>query len=127
MTTLHANTPRDALSRLETMVLMAGTDLPHRAIREQIASAIDVIVQQERLQDGSRRVVELSEVQGMEGDVIVLEPIFRFAQKGFDGKRVSGKLEPLGVRPKLLATLERRGVTVPPSTFEQPYPSRLAA
>jgi pilus assembly protein CpaF len=109
------------------MVLMAGTDLPHRAIREQIASAIDVIVQQERLQDGSRRVVEISEVQGMEGEVIVLEPIFRFNQKGFDGKRVSGKLEPLGVRPKLLSTLERRGVTVPPSTFEQPYQSRLAA
>src|SRR5207249_5162218 len=82
MTTLHANSPRDALSRIETLVLMAGTDLPHRAIREQITSALDLIVQIERMQDGGRRIVEISEVQGMESDVIVLEPLFRFVQKG---------------------------------------------
>jgi pilus assembly protein CpaF len=119
MTTLHANTPRDALSRIETMVLMAGTDLPHRAIREQIASAIDLVVQQERMQDGSRRVVEISEVQGMEGDVIVLEPLFRFAHKGFEGRRLMGQLEPLGVRPKLVTKLEQHGVALPPGLFER--------
>jgi pilus assembly protein CpaF len=119
MTTLHANSPRDALSRIETMVLMAGTDLPHRAIREQIASAIDIVVQQERMQDGSRRIVEISEVQGMEGDVIVLEPIFRFVHKGFEGRRLVGQLEPLGVRPKLVAKLEQHGVALPAGLFER--------
>jgi pilus assembly protein CpaF len=119
MTTLHANTPRDALSRIETMVLMAGTDLPHRAIREQMASAVDLIVQQERMQDGGRRVVEISELQGMEGDVVVLEPIFRFVQKGYEGRRIIGRLEPLGIRPKLTAKLEQNGVALPPGLFEQ--------
>jgi pilus assembly protein CpaF len=109
MTTLHANTPRDALSRLETMVLMAGTELPLRAIREQIRSAVQLILQQERLQDGSRRVTEIAEVQGIEGDVIILEPIFRFVRRGFEGRRVVGRLEPLGVRPKLTERLERLG------------------
>jgi pilus assembly protein CpaF len=119
MTTLHANTPRDALARIETMVLMAGTDLPHRAIREQVASALDLVVQIERMQDGGRRIVEISEVQGMEGDVIVMEPIFRFVHRGFEGRRMVGRLEPLGVRPKLLAKLEQHGVAVPAGTFDQ--------
>jgi len=119
MTTLHANAPRDALSRIETMVLMAGTDLPHRAIREQVTSALDLIVQIERMQDGGRRIVEISEVQGMEGDVIILEPLFRFVQKGFAGQRIIGRLEPLGVRPKLIAKMEAHGVTLPPGIFEK--------
>ncbi|HEU5318422.1 MAG TPA: CpaF family protein [Chloroflexota bacterium] len=122
MTTLHANSPRDALARIETMVLMAGTDLPHRAIREQIAAALDVIVQQERMQDGGRRVIEISEVQGMEGDVIVLEPLYRFVHKGFEGRRIAGRLEPLGVRPKLSKKLEQYGVALPAGIFE-PRPS----
>ena len=88
-------------------------------VREQIASAIDLVVQQERMQDGSRRVVEIAEVQGMEGDVIVLEPLFRFAHKGFEGRRLVGQLEPLGVRPRLVAKLEQHGVALPPGLFER--------
>jgi pilus assembly protein CpaF len=117
MTSLHANTPRDALSRLETMVLMGGTELPLKAIREQIRSAVQLIIQQERLQDGTRRVTEIAEVQGMEGDVIILEPIFRFVQRGFDGPRIVGRLEPLGVRPKLSEKLERMGFPLAPDLF----------
>jgi pilus assembly protein CpaF len=124
MTTLHANSPRDALSRIETMVLMAGTDLPHRAIREQIAAAVDLIVHQERMQDGGRRIVEISEVQGMEGDVIVLEPLFRFVHQGMEGRRIAGGLEPLGVRPKLTTKLERNGVALPQGLFETRRPVR---
>jgi pilus assembly protein CpaF len=119
MTTLHANSPRDALARIETMVLMAGTDLPHRAIREQIASALDLVVHLERMQDGVRRVVEISEVQGMEGDVVVLEPLFRFVQSGFAGRRILGRLEPLGFRPRLAAKLERHGIGLRANIFEQ--------
>jgi pilus assembly protein CpaF len=119
MTSLHANTPRDALSRLETMVLMAGTDLPLRAIRDQIRSAVHLIIQQERLQDGTRQVTEIAEVQGMEGDVIVLEPIFRFVSQGVDGRRVIGRLESMGVRPKLAERLERQGQPLAASLFRQ--------
>ncbi len=123
MTTLHANSPRDAISRLETMVLMAGMDLPLRAIREQIASAVHLIVQQERMQGGSRQVTEVAEVQGMEGDIVTLEPIFRFVQTGFDGRRVSGRLEALGPRPKLLQRLERTGQSIPLDVFATRAPS----
>ncbi len=119
MTSLHANTPRDALSRLETLVLMAGTELPLRAIRDQIRSAIHVIIQQERLQDGSRRVTEIAEVQGMEGDIIILEPIFRFIRRGFEGRRIIGRLESLGVRPKLAERLERAGQPLSADLFQQ--------
>jgi pilus assembly protein CpaF len=119
MTTLHASGPRDTLSRIETMVLMAGMDLPHRAIREQISSAVDLIIHQERLQDGTRRIVEISEVQGMEGDVIVLEMLFQFVQKGFEGRRIVGRLQPLGIRPKLMAKLDLHGVRVPPGIFDR--------
>jgi pilus assembly protein CpaF len=117
MTTLHANGPRDALSRIETMVLLAGTDLPHRAIREQIASAVELIVHQERLKDGTRRVTEVVEVQGIQGDTIVLEPLFRFVHRGFDGKRIIGKLEPVGPRPRLISKLEEHGITLPARIF----------
>src|SRR5438046_7723709 len=98
--TVHANTPRDALSRIETMVLMAGYDLPVRAIRQQVASAVDLIVQLERLHDGSRRVMAITEVQRMEGDVITLQDLFRFdvEEIGEDGK-VIGALSPTGLRP----------------------------
>ncbi len=117
MTTIHANTTRDALSRLETMVLMAGMELPHRAIREQVAAAIDMIVQLERLRDGSRRVVSITEVQGMEGDVITTADIFKFEQSGYENGRVIGKLRPTGIRPKFIDRIEQSGIHLPPSIF----------
>ncbi len=117
MTTLHANNTREALARLETMVLMAGMELPHRAIREQIASAIDLIVQLERMRDGSRRVVAITEVQGMEGDVVVTSDIFKFEQVGFENGKVIGRLRPTGIRPKFMERIEHVGIHLPPSVF----------
>ena len=117
MTTLHANNTRDALSRLETMVLMSGMELPHRAIREQVAAAIDMIVQLERMRDGSRRVVSITEVQGMEGDVITTADIFKFEQTGFENNRVIGRLRPTGIRPKFMDRIEQAGIHLPPSIF----------
>ena len=118
LTTLHANTPRDALSRLETMCLMSGMDLPVRVIREQIASAIDLIVQQARLKDGTRKVVTISEVAGMEGDTIVMTDIFKFEQTGItqDG-RVLGELKPTGIRPLFTPRLEAAGFKLGPEVF----------
>lgn len=118
LTTGHANSPRDMLSRLETMVLMAGMDLPVRAIREQIASAIDLIVQTSRLRDGSRKVVQVTEVQGMEGDVITLQDIFVFEQQGLDENgRIKGRLRPTGIRPKFMDKFEAAGITLGPEFF----------
>jgi pilus assembly protein CpaF len=117
LTTLHANTPRDALARMETMVLMAGMELPHRAIREQISSAIDVIVQQERMRDGSRRVVTISEVQGMEGDVITMSEIFSFEKTGVENGKIIGRLLPTGLRPKFIDRIEAAGIRLPPNIF----------
>ena len=114
MTTLHANSTEDALARLETMVLMSGAALPHRAIREQIAAAIDVVVQVERLRDGSRRVVEIAEVTGMRGEEIGLQSIF---QTPFDRQTGIGPLTGTGVTPQLTAKLERRGVVFPEKLF----------
>ncbi len=117
MTTLHANNTREALSRLETMVLMAGMELPHRAIREQIAAAIDVIVQLERMRDGSRRVVSITEIQGMEGDVVTTADVFKFEQVGFEDGKVIGSLRPTGIRPKFMQRIENSGIHLPPSIF----------
>ncbi len=117
MTTCHSNSPRDTLHRLETMVLMAGMDLPHRAIREQIASAIDMIIHMERLKDGSRKVVSITEVQGMEGDVIVLQDIFVFEQIGIENGRIIGRLRPTGIRPKFMEKIEAAGIYLPPQIF----------
>ncbi|MGI5169998.1 CpaF family protein [Spirillospora sp. CA-253888] len=119
LTTVHANTPRDALSRLETMVLMAGVDLPARAIREQIASAVDVIVQVSRMKDGVRRVTHVSEVTGMEGDVVTLQDVFAFDYRaGIDERgRYRGGLVPTGLRPRFLEEIAKAGVTVPPGMF----------
>ena len=117
MTTLHANNPREALSRLETMVLMAGLDLPIKAIRDQVASAIDVIVQLSRMRDGSRKVTHVTEVQGMEGDVIVLQDIFLFEQTGYQDEKVLGRLRPTGIRPKFYEKFEIAGVRLPPDVF----------
>ncbi len=109
LTTCHSNSPRDTLARLETMVLMAGTDLPHRAIREQVSSALHLIVHQERLRDGSRKLVSITEVQGMEGNVIVLQDLFSFEQTGFDDGRIVGQLRPTGVRPKFTELIDGAG------------------
>jgi len=117
MTTAHANTPRDTLSRLETMCLMAGMDLPMRAIREQIAAAVDVIVQQDRLKDGTRKITSITEVQGMEGDVIVLQDIFSFQQTGIENGRIVGRMKPTGIRPKFINRFEVANIYLPPNVF----------
>lgn len=117
MTTAHANSPRDALARLETMCLMAGMDLPVRAIREQVSSAIDVICQQERMRDGTRKVVTICEVSGMEGDVITMTDIFSFEQTGVESGKVVGSLRPTGLRPKFMDQIEAAGINLPPSIF----------
>jgi pilus assembly protein CpaF len=117
LTTGHANSPRDMLSRLETMVLMAGMDLPVRAIREQISAAVDVIVQQSRMRDGSRKVTHITEVQGMEGDKITLQDVFLFEQEAFENGKVIGTIKPTGVRPKFMPKIEESGISLPPSIF----------
>jgi len=118
LTTGHANSPRDMLSRLETMVLMAGMDLPVRAIREQMASAIDLIVQQTRMRDGSRKIINITEVMGMEGDVITLQDIFRYDSEGLDDRgRLKGLFKATGVRPKCMDKLLMAGVVIPDDVF----------
>ena len=117
MSTGHANSPRDMLSRLETMVLMAGVDLPLRAIREQVASAVDLIVHQARLKDGTRRITNITEVQGMEGDVIVMQDVFIFEQTGIVEGKIQGRLKPTGIRPKFVEKFEVQGIHLPPGLF----------
>jgi pilus assembly protein CpaF len=126
LTTVHANSPRDALSRLETMVLMAGFDLPVRAVREQMSSALNVLVHLARLRDGSRRVVQISEIEGMEGDTIVLEDLFYFDYSaGLDAEgRFAGRLKATGLRPKFAEKLEYMGVMMPPQLFAYEPPDR---
>jgi pilus assembly protein CpaF len=118
MTTLHANSPRDALSRLETMVAMADLKLPDRAVRAQMASAINIVVQVTRLSDGSRRIVQISEIVGMEGDVVTMQDIFKFEQTGVDQDgRVLGRLRPTGIRPKCMERLEAHGLQMAAEAF----------
>jgi pilus assembly protein CpaF len=118
MTTIHANTPKDAIGRIETMCLMAGMDLPARAIREQVVSAVQVFVQQSRLKDGSRKVTQITEVSGMEGDVVVLQDIFVFEQTGIDERgKIIGQLRPTGVRPKFIEKFESMNIFLPPNIF----------
>jgi pilus assembly protein CpaF len=118
LTTVHANTPRDSLSRIETMVLMAGVELPIKVIRQQVSAAVDLIVQQSRLKDGTRKVTSVTEVAGMEGDTIVLTEIFRFEQTGIstDGQ-VIGQMKPTGIRPLFTPRLEASGFKLPPEVF----------
>jgi len=117
LTTAHSNSPRDTLSRLETMAMMAGMDLPVRVIREQVASAVDLIVHEERMRDGSRKVVNITEVAGMEGDVITLTDIFVFEQTGIENGEVMGMLRPTGLRPKFLDRFEAFGIFLSPQIF----------
>lgn len=117
MTTAHANAPRDALSRIETMCLMAGMDLPIKAIREQMASAVDLICQQERMRDGTRKITTITEISGMEGDVITMTDIFVYEQTGVENGRIMGRLRPTGLRPKFMDKIETAGIHLPPSIF----------
>ncbi len=117
MTTLHSNSPRDTMARLETMVMMAGMELPVRAIREQASSAIDLVVHQERMRDGTRKVTNITEVSGMEGDVITMTDIFVFEQTGFENGHVVGRMHPTGLRPKFIEKIEASGIHLPPSVF----------
>lgn len=118
LTTGHANTPRDMLSRLETMVLMAGMELPVKAIREQIASAVDLIVQQSRLKDGSRRITHITEITGMEGEVITMQDIFVFKQHGRDERgKILGSIASTGIKPKFIEKLEEAGIMLPNDIF----------
>ncbi|MGQ9888081.1 MAG: CpaF family protein [Aggregatilineales bacterium] len=117
LTTLHSNSPRDTLARLEVMCLMAGMDLPVRAIREQVSSAVDLICHQERMRDGSRKIVKITEVQGMEGEIITMSDLFEFEQTGIEGSRIVGRIRPTGLRPKFIDRLEAAGRYLPPSIF----------
>lgn len=128
LTTLHANTPRDAISRLETMCMMAGMELPLKVVRDQIASAIDLIIQQMRFKDGARKVTSITEVAGLEGDTIVMTDIFRFDQSGTaeDGK-ILGELKPTGIRPLFSNRLEAAGFKLGPEVFGANLAEMLAA
>jgi pilus assembly protein CpaF len=117
MTTAHSNSPRDTLARTETMALMAGMELPVRAIREQIASAIDLVIHQERLRDGTRKVVNVTEVTGMEGDIITMTDLFVFEQTSIEDGKVIGRLRPTGLRPKFMDKIEASGIHLPASIF----------
>ena len=119
MTTVHSNSPRDTLRRVETMVLMAGMELPLKAIREQVASSIELIVHLDRIKDGSRRVVKVSEVQGMESDTIVMQDMFVFHYQGFEKGIVKGELKPTGLRPQFMEKLTSANVELPESIFDK--------
>lgn len=120
MTTVHANNPRDALRRIENMVSMAGLNYPIHVIRDQIASALDVVIHLDRLTGGGRKVVSVAEVTGMEGETVCLQEIFRFNQLGIDENgNAEGEFEACGARPQLLAKLEREGVKLPHQMFQK--------
>ena len=120
MTTIHANSPRDAIARLETLVMMSGFELPVKAIRQQVAGAVDVLIQANRLQGGPRRVTAITEVVGMEQDTIVMQDIYRYEQKGVDGDgKAYGEFICTGVRPTFMDRLESSGVRLPASAFRE--------
>ena len=128
LTTLHANSPRDALSRLETMVLMAGVELPLKVVRQQVSSAIDLIIQQSRLKDGTRKVTAITEVAGMEGDIIVLTDIFKFEQTGIgEDSKILGTLKPTGIRPQFSPRLEAAGFKLSADIFGASVADMLAS
>jgi pilus assembly protein CpaF len=119
LTTVHANSPRDVISRLETMVLMSGMELPSRAIREQIASAVDIIIHVSRMSDGSRKVTAITEVSGLEGNQIVMQDIFHFQQNGVgENGKILGKMSPTGAIPTWFDQLAGRGISCDPKMFD---------
>jgi pilus assembly protein CpaF len=117
LTTVHSNSPRDSLRRVENMVLMAGVDMPLRAIREQVASAIDLVVHLRRFRDGVRRVVQITEVQGLESETVVMQDIFEFRQEGVEDGQVVGEFHPTGIRPKFSERIEEAGLMLPSRMF----------
>jgi pilus assembly protein CpaF len=120
LTTLHANTPRDAVARLETMVMMTGFDMPIKAMRQQIASAVNILIQANRLQGGIRRVTSITEIVGMEQDTVVMQDVYKYVQEGIDETgRARGKFEATGIRPTFMTKLEAAGVRLPSSAFKQ--------
>jgi len=120
MTTIHANTPRDALARMETMIMMSGFDLPIKAMRQQIASAVDLIIQASRIQGGKRRVTHITEVVGMEQETVVMQDIYTYQQEGIDESgNARGHFVSTGVRPNFMDRLESAGVRLPASAFRQ--------
>jgi pilus assembly protein CpaF len=129
LTTIHANNPRDCMARLETLVLMAGMDLPLKAIRQQIASAINLIVQLNRLKDGSRKVTSVSEIIGMEGDTITMQEIFVFEAQGADPEtgRIIGQFKATGIRPQIINRLFEMGIPLPDGLARLFPERRLAA
>jgi pilus assembly protein CpaF len=128
LTTVHANSPRDAISRLETLVLMAGMDLPIKIVRQQISSAVDVIVQMSRMRDGTRKITAITEVAGMEGDVVVLSDIFKFNQSGVDADgKILGQVKPTGIRPLFGPRLEAAGFKLGAEIFGATAADILAA
>jgi pilus assembly protein CpaF len=119
LSTIHSNSPRDALARLENMVLMANLDLPMRAIREQMSSALHVVVQISRFRDGGRRITYITEVSGMEGEIVTLQDVFRFEQKGIDEHgRIVGRLRPTGIRPSFVDGFAQAGIVLPEGLFQ---------
>src|SRR4029077_8016974 len=120
LTTIHANTPRDAVARMETMITMAGFELPLKALRQQIASAVDLVVQANRLQGGPRKITHITEIVGMEQDTIVMQDIYHYVQEGInEAGRAFGRFEATGVRPAFMERLESAGVRLPASAFRQ--------
>jgi pilus assembly protein CpaF len=126
LTTLHANTPRDALSRLETMISMANLELPERAMRQQIASAINVVVQVSRLSDGSRKLMQVSEIVGMEGDIITMQDIFVYEREGMENDKVLGQFKATGIRPRFSDRLKSYGIDLSAVLFSNPTPAEAA-
>jgi pilus assembly protein CpaF len=120
MTTLHANTPRDAIARVETMIMMSGVELPLKAMRQQIAAAVDLIIQANRLQGGPRKITSITEIVGMEQETVVMQDIYRYVQSGVNEQgRAVGKFESTGIRPTFMDRLESAGVRLPASAFRQ--------
>jgi pilus assembly protein CpaF len=120
MTTIHANTPRDAMARLETMITMSGFDMPLKALRTQVASAVDLVIQANRLQGGPRKITHITEIVGMEQDTIIMQDIYHYVQEGIDENgRARGRFEATGIRPSFMDKLESAGVRLPASAFRQ--------
>jgi pilus assembly protein CpaF len=120
LTTIHANTPRDGIARMETMIMMSGFEMPIKAMRQQIASAVHLIIQSNRLQGGPRRVTHITEVVGMEQDTVVMQDIYKYIQEGIDETgRARGRFESTGIRPTFMSRMEAAGVRLPASAFRQ--------